>query len=123
MPRCRGRASVKDKNEMHLQKATGKWFSGCQLFARRGVHLFDLTEVHIYPTWSAFTARVSNRLARHFSIVPLQLPDTGPMVSFTFDDVLKSAATVGAPMLEEYNGRGTFYVAGALTDQRDQHWA
>jgi len=26
------------------------------------------------------------------------------MVSFTFDDVPKSAATVGAPMLEEYNG-------------------
>jgi peptidoglycan/xylan/chitin deacetylase (PgdA/CDA1 family) len=44
------------------------------------------------------------------------------MVSFTFDDVPKSAAIVGAPMLEEYNGRGTFYVAGALTDQRDQHW-
>src|ERR1700692_4118138 len=81
----------------------------------------ESTKLHL--GWSAFTARVSNRLARHFSIVPLQLPDTGPMVSFTFDDVPKSAATVGAPMLEEYNGRGTFYVAGALTDQRGQHWA
>jgi peptidoglycan/xylan/chitin deacetylase (PgdA/CDA1 family) len=62
-------------------------------------------------------------LARHFSAVPLELPNTGPMVSFTFDDVPKSAATVGAPMLEEYDGRGTFYIAGSLVDQKDDHWA
>src|SRR6202790_2818461 len=44
------------------------------------------------------------------------------MVSFTFDDVPKSAATVGAPILEEYNARGTFYVAGGLLDQWSGHW-
>ena len=44
------------------------------------------------------------------------------MVSFTFDDVPKSAATVGAPMLEEYGARGTFYVSGGLTDQWSGHW-
>ncbi len=72
--------------------------------------------------WSALRARVGNRLSRHFAIAPLQLTDTGPMVSFTFDDVPKSAATAGASILEEYNGRGTFYVAGAMVDQRDKHW-
>ena len=44
------------------------------------------------------------------------------MVSFTFDDVPKSAATVGAPMLEEYGARGTFYVAGGLVDRWSGHW-
>jgi peptidoglycan/xylan/chitin deacetylase (PgdA/CDA1 family) len=44
------------------------------------------------------------------------------MVSFTFDDIPKSAASVGAPLLEEYDGRGTFYVSGALVDQWSGHW-
>jgi peptidoglycan/xylan/chitin deacetylase (PgdA/CDA1 family) len=74
------------------------------------------------PGWSALRARVSNRLARHFHAAPFQLPGTGPMVSFTFDDVPKSAATVGAPMLEEYKARGTFYVAGGLIDKWSGNW-
>ena len=75
------------------------------------------------PGWPALRARISNRLARHFCIAPFRLADTGPMVSFTFDDAPKSAATVGAPILEEYDGRGTFYIAGSLVDQKDDHWA
>jgi peptidoglycan/xylan/chitin deacetylase (PgdA/CDA1 family) len=67
--------------------------------------------------WSQFKARVSNRLARHFRAAPLRLPGNAPMVSFTFDDVPKSAATVGATILEEYGGRATFYVAGSLVSQ------
>jgi len=46
------------------------------------------------PNWSALKARVSNRLARHLFAAPFQLPGTSPMVSFTFDDVAKSAAAV-----------------------------
>jgi peptidoglycan/xylan/chitin deacetylase (PgdA/CDA1 family) len=74
------------------------------------------------PDWSALKARVSNRLARHLYIAPLRLPGTSPMVSFTFDDVPKSAATVGAAMLEEYNARATFYISGALVDQWSGNW-
>jgi peptidoglycan/xylan/chitin deacetylase (PgdA/CDA1 family) len=76
----------------------------------------------MHPRWSALRARVGNRLARHFCAVPFQLSGTGPMVSFTFDDVPKSAATVGAPILEAYNARGTFYVAGGLVDRWSGHW-
>jgi len=72
--------------------------------------------------WSVVRARVSNRLARHLCVAPLQLPGTSPMVSFTFDDVPKSAATVGAPILEEYDAHGTFYVSGGLLDQWSGHW-
>ena len=53
------------------------------------------------PSWSNFSARLSNRFARHLFAAPMQLKDGQPMVSFTFDDIPVSAATVGAPMLEE----------------------
>ena len=76
----------------------------------------------MHPAWSALRARVSNRLARHFRPAPFQLKGTGPMVSFTFDDVPKSAAIAGAPILEEYGARGTFYIAGGLVDQWQGHW-
>jgi peptidoglycan/xylan/chitin deacetylase (PgdA/CDA1 family) len=76
----------------------------------------------MHPGWSTLRARVGNRLARHLCAAPFQLSGTGPMVSFTFDDIPKSAATVGAPILEAYNARGTFYVAGGLVDQWSGHW-
>jgi peptidoglycan/xylan/chitin deacetylase (PgdA/CDA1 family) len=72
--------------------------------------------------WSALKARVSNRLSRHFLATPLTLSGMEPMVSFTFDDIPDSAAKVGAPMLEEAGGRGTFYVAGGLLSQWSGHW-
>jgi peptidoglycan/xylan/chitin deacetylase (PgdA/CDA1 family) len=74
------------------------------------------------PTWPALKARVSNRLARHFRAEPLRLSGDAPMVSFTFDDVPLSAATIGASMLEDFGGRGTFYVSGSLVSQSSGHW-
>jgi peptidoglycan/xylan/chitin deacetylase (PgdA/CDA1 family) len=75
----------------------------------------------IMASWSNFKARISNRLARHLFAAPMQLKSRQPMVSFTFDDIPLSAATVGAPMLEEAGGRGTFYVAGGLLNQPNNH--
>jgi peptidoglycan/xylan/chitin deacetylase (PgdA/CDA1 family) len=71
---------------------------------------------------SALKARVSNRLARDFLSTPLHLPADRPMVSFTFDDVPESAATIGAPMLEDQGGRGTFYVSGGLVNRWSGDW-
>ncbi len=76
----------------------------------------------MHPGWSAFKARVSNRLARHLCAMPFRLPNTSPMVSFTFDDAPKSAATIGAPMLEEHGAHGTFYISGGLVDKWSGHW-
>jgi len=36
------------------------------------------------------------------------------IVSFTFDDVPESAATVGSAILAEFGAQGTFYIAGGL---------
>jgi peptidoglycan/xylan/chitin deacetylase (PgdA/CDA1 family) len=74
------------------------------------------------PDWSALKARVSNRLARDLGAVSFRLQNKTPMVSFTFDDPPKSSATVGAPMLEEYQARATFYISGGLVGQPSEHW-
>jgi peptidoglycan/xylan/chitin deacetylase (PgdA/CDA1 family) len=76
----------------------------------------------MHPVWSSLRARVGNRLARHLRAQPFKLNNDGPMVSFTFDDAPISAATRGAGMLEEYDARGTFYVAGGLADSWSGNW-
>jgi peptidoglycan/xylan/chitin deacetylase (PgdA/CDA1 family) len=72
--------------------------------------------------WSALRIRGGNRLARHWHTAPFQLLNKTPMVSFTFDDVPKSAATTGARILNEFNARGTFYIAGGLVDKWSGNW-
>lgn len=64
--------------------------------------------------WSEAKAKVSHRLAMHLRVDQFRLGNQTPMVSFTFDDVPKSAATSGARILETYNARGTFYISGGL---------
>ena len=66
--------------------------------------------------WSEARARVNHRLAMHLRIEPFRLLNPTPMVSFTFDDIPESAATLGAEMLEAHNATGTFYVAGGLVE-------
>ena len=71
---------------------------------------------------SALKARLGNRLARELFATPLRLAAGQPMVSFTFDDIPASAATTGAPMLEDQGGRGTFYVSGGLVSRWSDDW-
>jgi peptidoglycan/xylan/chitin deacetylase (PgdA/CDA1 family) len=72
--------------------------------------------------WSELKIRLHNRLARHWRTAPFQMRNNGPMVSFTFDDVPKSAVTTGIQILNEYQARATFYVAGGLVDKWSDHW-
>jgi peptidoglycan/xylan/chitin deacetylase (PgdA/CDA1 family) len=64
--------------------------------------------------WSDAKARVSHRLATHVRVGSFRLRNDAPMVSFTFDDIPKSAATTGAGILEDHGAKGTFYVSGEL---------
>ncbi len=72
--------------------------------------------------WSTTQARLSHRLAMHFGVAPLRLAGDQPVVSFTFDDVPRSAATLGAEILEDHGARGTFYVAGGLVGRPSSEW-
>jgi peptidoglycan/xylan/chitin deacetylase (PgdA/CDA1 family) len=72
--------------------------------------------------WSEAKARVSHRLAMHLCVEPFELRNATPMVSFTFDDLPKSAATVGARILEHHGARGTFYVIGSQVGTSLPEW-
>src|ERR1700712_4872467 len=73
--------------------------------------------------WSDARVKVDHRLAMHLRVDRLQLHNPTPMVSFTFDDLPKSAATTGADLLEAHGARGTFYVSGGLVDIGTEDWA
>ena len=74
--------------------------------------------------WSAAKVRVNHRLAMHVPVERYRLNNATPMVSFTFDDIPKSAATTGAGILEDHGARGTFYVSGGLVGTMESpDWA
>src|ERR1700756_332622 len=74
--------------------------------------------------WSTVKLRVSHRLAMHVPVERCRLNNATPMVSFTFDDIPKSAATTGAGILEDHGARGTFYVSGGLVGTTESpDWA
>lgn len=49
----------------------------------------------------------------------LRLWNTGPVYTFTFDDVPLSAVVNGAGILDEHGAKGTFYVSCGMTGIRD----
>ena len=72
--------------------------------------------------WSEAIVKVSHRLAMHVQVDHVHLHNATPMVTFTFDDLPKSAATVGADLLEAHDARGTFYVSGGLVGIDTPEW-
>ena len=73
--------------------------------------------------WSEAKARVSHRLAMHLRVDRFRLRNDNPMVSFTLDDLPKSAVTTGAGILEAHGARGTFYVSGGEVGVGTPDWA
>jgi peptidoglycan/xylan/chitin deacetylase (PgdA/CDA1 family) len=61
-------------------------------------------------------------MAMHLRVEPFRMRNETPMVSFTFDDVPKSAATVGAAILEQHGALGTFYVIGSQVGTSSPLW-
>ena len=72
---------------------------------------------------SGAKAKVGHRLAMHLHVDRFRLRNRTPMVSFTFDDLPKSAVTMGAGLLEAHEARGTFYVSGGLVGVKTPDWA
>jgi peptidoglycan/xylan/chitin deacetylase (PgdA/CDA1 family) len=61
-------------------------------------------------------------MAMHLRVEPFRMRNETPMVSFTFDDVPKSAATAGAAILEAHGVHGTFYVIGSQVGTSSPLW-
>jgi len=73
--------------------------------------------------WSEAKIKVGHRLAMHLRIDGgFFLRNRMPMVTFTFDDLPKSAVTTAAPLLEEFGARGTFYVSGGEVGVDTPDW-
>ncbi len=51
-------------------------------------------------------------MARNFATKTLTARNGRPLVTFTFDDAPVSACTIGAELLQQHHGRGTFYISG-----------
>ncbi|AWI60261.1 polysaccharide deacetylase family protein [Sinorhizobium fredii] len=68
----------------------------------------------------AFVDRLANRAIWQLARARRKLETDVPVVSFTFDDVPDSALHEGAAILERYDARGTFYIAGGLAGQLEK---
>lgn len=66
-------------------------------------------------------AKVRRRLVQWIPARPHHIALQRPIVSFTFDDFPQSAATIGAPILEEAGVRGTFYACAQLAGTDGQY--
>jgi peptidoglycan/xylan/chitin deacetylase (PgdA/CDA1 family) len=63
--------------------------------------------------WDKARTAFSERLTRNWSPHALPCRALAPVVSFSFDDFPRSAATEGAKVLREFGVKGTYFVAGA----------
>lgn len=56
--------------------------------------------------------KASRFLARNVVTKKLTMRNAEPLVTFTFDDAPEFACDTGAQLLEQYQGRGTYYISG-----------
>jgi len=76
-----------------------------------------------YIPASGLSGKLQRLSARTFARAPLRIQLDRPLVSFTFDDFPKSAATTGAALLEARGWAGTYFAAGGFKDQTTHHGA
>jgi len=69
--------------------------------------------------------KLSRGAGRYLPIRPFRMRNSGPLASFTFDDVPESSFVHGAGVLERHGLLGTFYIAfGQCGRENEQeHWA
>ncbi|MGI9479394.1 MAG: polysaccharide deacetylase family protein [Hyphomicrobiaceae bacterium] len=70
----------------------------------------------------AFLPRLDRKLARTILRSPATLRVKRTVVTFSFDDIPRQAATVGAEILEDAGVRGTFFIAAGLLGKRFGPW-
>jgi peptidoglycan/xylan/chitin deacetylase (PgdA/CDA1 family) len=69
---------------------------------------------HVYEPDRSLKGKARRRLVRLVHRRPARVSLERPMVSFTFDDALASAAHEGAVLLEQAGARGTYFFAAEL---------
>lgn len=64
---------------------------------------------------------VHRRLTRYMGVTPLMVTPAFPIITFSFDDVPKSAVDYGAQALEDRGWRGVFFAACGLAGVNNHH--
>lgn len=62
-------------------------------------------------------AKIARKISGNIPVKIFRLKLDRPIVSFSFDDVPKTAVTLGSSILDNHDVAGTFYVCGGLTDK------
>ncbi|MFY0610311.1 MAG: polysaccharide deacetylase family protein [Hyphomicrobiaceae bacterium] len=70
----------------------------------------------------SFLPRLDRKVARSVLRRPAVLNSDRPIVTFSFDDIPRQAASVGAKILEDKGVRGTFFIAAGLLGKRFGPW-
>jgi peptidoglycan/xylan/chitin deacetylase (PgdA/CDA1 family) len=83
-----------------------------------------MTEMIMLATGAdpSFRSRLDRKLAHTIIRRPATLHSERTIVTFAFDDITKTAATIGAKLLEDEGARGTFFVASGLLGKRFGSW-
>lgn len=68
-------------------------------------------------SFSSFPGRIRWRILETFHRRDFNIPGSGPIVSFTFDDFPQSALHAGGSILKSYGACGTYYASMGLMDQ------
>jgi peptidoglycan/xylan/chitin deacetylase (PgdA/CDA1 family) len=62
--------------------------------------------------YATIAGKLSRFLARNVTTKKLPMRNSTPLISFTFDDAAVSACTTGALIVQQYEARATYYIAG-----------
>lgn len=71
--------------------------------------------------WRKLADRLARFAARNLYRRRVEALNDNALVSFTFDDIDATAASMGARILEGLGVRGTFYVAGRYCEESSEH--
>lgn len=74
-----------------------------------------------YTPASGLSGKLRRAAARLLARAPLSIALDRPIVTFSFDDFPKSAATLGAARLEQDGWRATFFASGCFAGAKTHH--
>lgn len=74
-----------------------------------------------YIPRSGLAGRIHRQLTRRMGVTPLDVTPAYPIITFTFDDVPKTAVEHGAQALEARGWRGVFFAACGLAGVSNHH--
>lgn len=77
-----------------------------------------MTNMPAYVPSRSLPARLVRRITQWNAVQPIGKTPTKPIVSFTFDDFPKSAADIGAQIVESGGGRATYYACTSFEGSR-----